>query len=396
MITRVSTPGELKQIYIELLLNKTNLVTQISDESIVNGIAYGVAKIAQKSLKDINLIESHLFPDYAFGAHLDSIAEREGVGLRLPASKSSTYLRVVAEAGTVYPSATTVFSGNGVNFSMVGGDVTIGAEGYAYISVQSQVTGTKANVQSLTINNVSPTPVGHLFVTNEYQAIGGRLEEDDISFRIRIKESHNILSKDTLSYITQVMLKFNSDVLRVQNIGTNDQNQVLLSVVTQNGITLTDDELLSLTDSIKTYLSLNDYNSLTDSSINVVLQNVEFQPIDISFRCELIDTSKADQTRKEIQIAMSKYMDFRFWKFGKKVEWDNLLQITKDHSNVKYVADNYFCPQSDVEIDPTKLPRVRGFIMLDLDGNLIIDNSNVLNPIYYPTNPDFSFQQTIF
>lgn len=395
MITRVSTINELKQLFTEILINKSGgKVTKISDESVLNGVAYGVAKIAQKALKDVALVESHLFPDYAYGQHLDDIANKQGVGGRLGPSKSSTYIRLVGDPGTVYDKNTHTFIGNGKTFEL-SSNVTIGSEGYVYAHVQSTALGKITNVPALTINTVTPVPTGHAFVTNEYEARGGRDVEDDTSFRIRIKQNSNIVAKDTLNYILQVFLKFNSDILRVHCHGVNDQNQAILSITTQNATLLSDDELKDLLYQSKKYLSLLDYNSLTDTSINVVLQNIEFQPQDISFRCELIQNSLADQTRKEIQIEMSKYLDFRFWKSGQKIEWDNLLQIVKDHPNVKYVVDSFFYPNNDVEVDITKLPRIRGFVMLDLDGNLIIDNSNVLNPIFYPNEIDFKFQSTI-
>ena len=44
MKTRLSPVSELKQIFSESLLNNTSKVNKVSDESIVNGVAFGVAK----------------------------------------------------------------------------------------------------------------------------------------------------------------------------------------------------------------------------------------------------------------------------------------------------------------------------------------------------------------
>jgi hypothetical protein len=394
MITRISTINELKQIYAEILLNKTNKITKVADQSIVNGVAYGVAKVAQKALKDIALVETHLFPDYAFGQHLDDIAQKNGIAPRFGASSSSTYLRLVADVGTIYLATTNKFIGSGILYELTE-DITIGSEGYVYAKVRSESIGSKTNLSALSINKVTPTPSGHIFVTNEYEARGGRDSEDDTSFRIRIKEGANVASRTTLSYITQVMMKFNTDVLRVYNYGVNAQNQSILAIATQNGIDLTVNELSELLDNIKGYLSLTDYNSTTNASIGVELRNVEYQQIDISFRAELIQTISADEIRKNIQIQISKYLDFRYWNPNQKVEWDDLLQIIKSNSNVKYVADSFFFPNQDIQVEIGKVPRIRGFIMLDLDGNLIEDNSGILDPIFYPNNIDFSFQQTV-
>jgi hypothetical protein len=127
----------------------------------------------------------------------------------------------------------------------------------------------------------------------------------------------------------------------------------------------------------------------------IFLRNVEFQPIDISFRCELEPSYDPDEVRKQTQIRLSKYIDYRYWITGQKVEWDNMLQIIKNTEGVKYVNDSYFFPNNDVSIDIYKLPRIRGFQMLDLSGSLIRDFQGVLNPVYYPNEIDFSLQATV-
>ena len=175
MITRVSTITELKQIFGEVLMNKTNKVTKISDESIVNGISYGVAKIAQKALKDIALVETHIFPDGAFGIHLDLVANKYGISDRFTTSKSRTFVRVVGVVGTFYQAGLQVFIGGGVSFDLIE-DVTIGINGYAYALVTSQTSGLSTNVSALSIHTVNPAPLGHQYCVNEYQAEGGRNE----------------------------------------------------------------------------------------------------------------------------------------------------------------------------------------------------------------------------
>lgn len=394
MNTRVSTTEELKKIFVEIFLNKTDRVTKVSDQSVVNGISYGIAKIGQKAIKDIALIESHLFPEDAHGIYLDQIAQTLGISPRFGASESSTFIRIFADEGTTYVANTNTFTGNGIVFELTQ-DITIGAEGYAYAKVRSQSIGQKTNVPSLSINQVSNPPSGHLFVTNEYESVGGRDIEDDVSFRNRIKQGPNIAATGTLQYIIEVFTKFNSNVLDVKNYGINSRGQTVLAIVTQNGIDLTNDELGVLLSDSKDYLALTEFNSVTNNSIGVELRNVEYQAIDIDFRAELIQQSDIDAVRQDIQVQISKYLDFRYWDYNQKVEWDNLLQIVKSDNRIKYVPDSHFTPNRDVLVQPGKLPRVRGFVIRDLDGNVIIDGNEVLDPVYYPTTPNQSFQQTI-
>jgi uncharacterized phage protein gp47/JayE len=93
MITKITSINDLKQMFLEITLNKTNKVTDISKESVLNAISYGCAKLAQKILVNLAIIESHLFPDSAYGAYLDSAAQRRGVSARFSATTSSTFLR---------------------------------------------------------------------------------------------------------------------------------------------------------------------------------------------------------------------------------------------------------------------------------------------------------------
>ena len=98
-----------------------------------------------------------------------------------------------------------------------------------------------------------------------------------------------------------------------------------------------------------------------------------------------------EAVRKEIQIQMSKLFDYRYWKYGNKVEWDDMLQVVKQVDGVRYVPDTHFYPQSDINVPKYKLPRLRAFIMRDLDGNIIEDNNGVMSDVFYPSEMDDAF-----
>lgn len=394
MITRFTSIEELKQIWYELLFNNTDKVTKVSNEAALNAIGYGIGKVGQKSLKEIAIIESHLFPENAFGEHLDTIAKRRGIASRFSASQSSTLIRIVASPGTTYIANTNIFSGDGIIFRLIQ-DITIGQAGYTYAKVRSDTTGSRTNVAPLTITSVSPKPSGHITVFNEYAAQGGRDIESDDLFRLRIRKGANLAARHTLDYLTQIFQKLNSDILGVYHYGLDNSGKLILAVSTQNGIDLTTTELDNLLTQVSPYLTLSDYDYITGNSLNIVLRNVEYEYIDISIRADISRDQSIDLTRIELQTNLSKEIDFRFWNPGDRVEWDNLLQIVKSHPMMKYVSDANFFPNTDIIVPVNRLPRIRGFILMDLNGDLIIDNNSVINPIYYPNEIDFSFQQTV-
>lgn len=391
-----STLEQRKQLFAEILLNKTNKVSKVSPNSVLNGIAYGVAKVAGKAEKDIVLALSQLFPDLAFSSQLDTVAGIYGVAPRFGSSQSSTYVRVVGDNGTTYiPGVHTFQSVDGIEFD-IENETVIGSSGYNYVKVRSIDSGLNVNVAPATITKITPEPTGHRYCVNEYQATGGRDIEDDVLFRNRIKNSYNFLAKDTIAEIEQVFMSINSNVLRVIYQGINNYGQIRLAIVTQNGIDLTISELDDILVKGEKYFSFTELRPFGRESYGIELINISWQPIDISFRLEVFSSFNIDNVRIEIQTQIGKYLDFRYWRSGvDKIEWDNLLQIVKNTRGVKYVADEYFYPRVDLATDKNKLPRIRSFLMLDLNGNILQSLSGTLIPSFYPNKPDASFQATV-
>jgi len=394
MITKILPIEKLKQLFTEILLNNTDKVTKIAPGSVLNGTAYGIAKLAQKTLKDIAVIEANIFPDTATGQYLDNIAEMRGIAPRLGESKSSGYVRVFATPGTQYLAGYhKFFSDSGITFEVTE-SYTVSDVGYGYVKVKSEQVGSNTNIPPLAITNVSPIPVGHEYAINEYQMQGGRDTESDEVFRQRIKRSLNILSKNTLEYLTQLFLKYNSDILRVFNYGFTDTGKIRLAIVTTSGRQLSQTELQELLDATQEYLSITESLQYGTSNQSLELVNVEWEYIDISFRVDIDANYDVYSVLKEIQVNINQELDWRTWDSLKKVEWDNLLTAVKRTKGVKYVPDNHFYPRTDIFISKYKLPRVRGFEMLNLQGDLILANNNI-KPVYYPAETDFEFIATV-
>lgn len=394
MITKITPVNELKLMFLEILLNKTDKINDIGAESVLNGIAFGCAKVGQKCLVNQAIVEGHIFPDTAYGVYLDELAAIRGVSPRFGAAASSTYVRLIGDEGTTYLKDVQTFtSTSGITFSLEE-DVVIGINGYAYAKVRCDQEGLDTNVDPLSINKVSPIPTGHLTCTNEYRATGGRDEEDDDLFRQRIKDSINQLARTTLSYLEQVFMKINPNVLRLHKGGIDADGRLNLIVVSVNGQDFTDDEFNEILSRSEEYLSLSELlRSSTDYALK--LNNVDWLPVDVEFRVDIDPAYDQDRVRREIQIQMSKLFDYRFWEYGDKVEWENLLFAAKNVDGVRYVPDTHFYPHADINVPKFRLPRVRGFVMRDLDGNIVEDNGGVLAEVYYPNDIDVSFQSSV-
>ncbi len=390
MITKLYTVEELKEMISELFLNLTSKVNNVSDQSVLNAIFFGSAKVGQKALKDIALIESNIFPSTASGANLDSAAQLFGVIARLGASKSSTQVRLIGTVGTVYTLGVQSFtSTSGIEFELLE-TVTIDANGFGYGKVRSVALGVDTNVDPNTLITVAPSPAGHIAVTNEYIALGGRDAESDEAFRIRIASHFDTVAQKTIAFLTNVLITINSDVLRLIRLGISESSgKLVLGVTAQNGIDFSAGELTTMEDEIAPYLALTDVSKFGDN-VSIEFDNVEWQyindPTGVDFRAELEGGVDVDEVRKNIQIAMSKYLDFRYWDYTKNVEWDDLLQIVKTTDGVKYVPDQFFNPGVDISVPYNRLPRIRTFVMRDLDGTIISDVNGVITPVFYPNN----------
>lgn len=394
MITQITPSQELKQIFLEIFLNKTDKVTDVSEESVLSGIAFGCAKLAQKCLVNQSVVEGHIFPDTAYGQYLDDLAAIRGVSPRFPAAGSSTYVRLIGDEGTYYDKDLVVLrSTSGVQFELEE-SVTLDVNGFAYVKVRSKGVGANTNVDPLSINKITPMPVGHTSVTNEYRASGGCDYESDALFRQRIKDSVNQLARNTMSYLEQVFMKINPKVLRLHKGGTTSDGKFNLTVVAVNGQNFSDEEFAELLSRSEEYLSLTELLS-ERSDFSLQLNNVDWLPVDVEFRVNIDPSYDPNAVRKEIQIQMNKMFDYRFWKYGDKVEWENLLYAARNVEGVRYVPDNHFYPHFDINVPKYQLPRVRSFIMRDLEGNIIEDNNGVMSDIFYPNERDNSYISSV-
>jgi len=399
MITKIIPIDTLKQMFVEILLNKTDKISDISNESVLNGIAYGCSKLAQRLLVNQGVVEGHLFPDTAYGDYLDNIAASRGIAPRFTSFGSTTYVRVQAAIGTTYSSGTTFISSNGIQFVSTS-NYTVGRDGYGYIKVNSVQGGAASNVDALTINTVSNPPVGHIACTNEYAATGGRDNESDDDFRIRIKASANQLARNTMAYLEQIFMKINSKVLRLHRGGVDENGRICLIVVSINGQDFTTAEFDEILSQSEEFLSLNELSRQTVSGFPISLVNPNWYPIDIDFRCDIDPAYDQASVRRNMQIAVSKLFDYRYWNTNGKVEWENILYAIRNTDGVRYVSDAFFLPKSDINMTNYRLPRVRGFIVRDMDGGVLSDNYSITSQFdytdyFFPNSPDANFQQSV-
>jgi hypothetical protein len=290
----------------------------------------------------------------------------------------------------MYVTTTNIFSGeNGVDFELTE-DFTVSVVGYGYAKVRSTSVGGVTNVNANTLLKVNPIPSGHIGVTNEYAATCGRDVESDDDYRLRIIEHPNITAQKTLTFLAEIFRTVNEDVLRVLNYGIDVDAKLTLAIVQQNGADLTTSELANLLDSTREYLSLADLSpSGVDTGVKLVnpiwyaVGGDALSDTGIDFRVQIYDNIDPETVRRDIQIALSNYVDFRYWDWSRSLQWADLLAIIKGTTGVKFVPDAYFYPSYDITVPLGQLPRIKKFVMRDLSGNIIFSNMSLVS-VFYP------------
>ena len=397
MKTRVSSVTELKNIATEFILNETNKLSKLSVGSVFNAVSYGIAKIGQKALREIALIESQLFPDYAVGTTLDAVAKRYGIFSRLGASQSSVYIYLYAEPGTIYNKNTCSFTSNdGITFTL-NDNVTIDSNKYAYALATSVESGEKTNVTPLSITNCINAPTGHKFCTNTFAAYGGRNVESDDEFRTRIENINNSISTKTLQYLAQVALNFNPNILKFVHLGTH-QGKTKLGIYTQSGAAISDADLTNLAIQMREFLALSDISENLEQ--RVYFSNVDYIPIDISFKLSYMeDLYSINDIYSSIQKKLISYIDYRYLNTENNISWIGLYELIKNTEGVVNVNYGDFLingGQNDVVINKALLPRFRQMLIYDLNGNSLLD-TGITNymPFIYPVYRDLNYENIL-
>lgn len=407
METKIFTIEEIKDLFLQELLNKVDgKVSKISDHSVLNGMAFGFAKVFQKSMKDVALLESELFPEYAYGEYLDRIAQRYGIASRRKSLGSSVYVKIVANPGSLYLASNCSFiSTDGTTFHLTE-NYTVNANGWGYALLRSDETGENTNVGAGTIIRVTGQPSGHIYVTNELPATGGVDIESDESLLQRILQNFNNFSFETLDKITSVFQVIEPSVLQVRKEGVNSQGQIVLVVITSTGANLSSTQLETLAERAQPYVSLMDVqqtNGLVGNQLSLEVKNVTPLTVDMDFRVQLDSDINVTDFKIACQEAILSYFDFT-QKVITKIEWEDLFAIVRTQTGVKQVPEQFFfagdstswssqSPHFDLSVPSTRVPRLRMFVVRDLNGTVLFNNSSNLVSYFYGADYTNVFDQ---
>jgi len=368
-----------------------NAATKVGVNSTLEGIMYAIAKTGQMVNKDVlNLIADNNI-DLAFGSQLDDIALKNGYGVRYGATGSSTYIFLYATSGTTYLANTHQFISLSGEIFALSEDVTIPSNiefVYAKINSLNQSANTNVPANSITRMNVSLS--GHKSCWNDFIATGGRDIENDTDFRNRIKQILNIFAIGTLAQLEQTFNKINNRVLRVYKGGyDNITGRLMLYVSTVNGVDLNNIEIDNILIQSEIFLSM------TEQKTGITILPINYIPLNIEIWLDLVSGADISQFRTNLQKAFQRKYDYRYLNYGDVISRLELMLITQRMNGVKRVLDTKFTINGitqDIIISELQLPRFKSFVLRDLSGTIISDNTiNTDYQMFFQsiTNADF-------
>lgn len=392
----------LFEAILETFLQNTDRVTKISPNGVLAGILRGSARLAQRAIKDISISYVDNNINSASGSQLDTLAGEMGYPPRLPATSSTSYLRLVGMPGTIYNvDEVSYISASGIEFRQEVDSFTIPNEGYGYISIRSVNTGSITNVAPFSIS-VRNAPAGHLRSFNEFSSSRGRDLETDEAYKERIKSIFNTLAFATIPRIQQILQAFDPEILRIVRLGTSTLGDIRIGIVTVNGKTYNAVELLDLEREAAPYMALSDTNANGTALNGIRFQNIEYRPIDFSIRIQKDPNVDVIDIYQDLSIRFNRHINYVTWQFGiSRVDRDFLVNETIRANGVRYVESLEFTPMQDILISPDRLPRIRRIELFDLEGQRILNTSassietSTFQNYFFPNSPDPTVAQLV-
>lgn len=417
MITKPLTIERLKRIATETFYNKNNKVTKAGKGSVIDAILYVCAKLAQKIMANIATLEVFLFPEFATGKNLDDVGALRGVGFRGGSSSSYVWVTVVAKYSNDYPFEEGVSDGvviddsfvfhdnNGNEFVYPDGTYTILDGSYDIIKLRSVREGVVSNVNAYSINyvrqdttNGNTTKKNILSITNESPAFGGMDSQSDDLFRSRIKKSLGAFSLNTIEKVYNYLWSIDDSVVKI-----NYQREIegdVIYVASESAANFDEPTLEQFR-----YIA----QKFTPFGGQVPkFKNYNYQTYQLYIRLKKNEDYESGYVFNELARNIVDAINWEKDDF-KKIEWDNLLQATKDTIGVDYVEDKYFllAPyggppidlsdyeefRKDLEIAENTIPHIVNISVKDLNGNDIKDISP--NYMFFKSIKKSSISQNI-
>jgi len=379
MIIKPKSLEEIKNEFLTTVLNCTNKVTKILPTSVLNSIAYGIAKIAQKMNKEAAMIESSLFPEYAIGSVLDDVAKREGIPERLGETYSSvnTLWVVNLNAGNVIIKAGSKISGyNNIPFTTTVDLIILASDGsgMGYVEAVCDNVGNNGNVGAYSLNKIvslasGSSALNKIFsVTNPSNAVGGEDLENDYDFRKRILNYNSISGINTIDYYENIIRHLLPEVLRIKTNPINAlKGNFKIVLVSRSSGNFSGGDLSTLKTNLIPFLPLRDANIL---SLNI--ENISWTYFDIILRFKKDAAYTLLNIAQRINLSVNNYINHKEWEFGKKVDFEIMFSIARQTDGVLDVNDNAFRPNADIVVPINSLPKLRNIILVDeLTGEVL-------------------------
>lgn len=331
------------------IANSEGNVSYVGEKGSARGYIDATAMEINELETELTQAQRDLFVDTCSRTKLETYVSQRGLTpTRLPASNAGVLLLFSGTVGTTITAGTAIKNKlNGLNY-ILQQDVTLGAKNSnlaisGEINLKSAILGdigwgvcaTAGISGRCPANTCTVIAVSGVTVTNPSPGQGGSDIETDEELRYRYKNENKKANVSTRTFYENIAIAQSNKVLRA--IAKKDYSQpdtVRLTVATKSGSPLAQDEL----DILSALIQENNRAFET-----VVCENVNFTYISVAFSVVLSGSPvDFDKYKNDTIEALSQYLQWRNWEWGKSVSLDDLFVICQKTPQTRDIPLNSF------------------------------------------------------
>lgn len=354
---------EIETEMVATIVANTNKITSFVVGTAIRAWITALSAILAEMWNDLVQVKRELYIKTAKGDKLDALGVERGVQRR-SATKASAVVVFTGPQNTDIPAGTQIRSTSRGVVYQTKYAITIGSKnpllngqarslglGDAVIAESIQ-QGRAARVPARSLTQLV-IPISNVSVNNPAPSIGGDEQEPDDLYANRMATQIVLLNQGTQAYYERLAQEAFPTVLRCKAVPDYRNHGVRLIVVKDSGAGFSPGELNGLRQYIE---------ERHRAAMPITVENISFTGIAVQFKTDRSQTTiPLNELTVNVADALSDFLDFRRWEWGKTVEDDDLLSVCNAVPEVGNIDLSTFRLNGqfgDVRLSEISLPRL--------------------------------------
>lgn len=252
--------------------------------------------------------------------------------------------RLTTSTGVVFSTIESIYTSDN-NPALNGESTFVGLADKAW--AECTTLGAAGMVEPLSVTGMETPIAGVREALNPERGTGGDATESDFALKYRTIHAPTIANQETASWLEQLCVAGNANILRVIKVTSATYGQMDGKVLSRAGGPVSAASLSAL----EAYCEQR-----VRSNMAVSLTNVRLTAVEIEARVTLAPDVTLQEVGRRISSAGAAFLDYRKWDFGTDVENADLLSLVNGTTGVASVETSSFLPSSAVSVDDDSLP----------------------------------------